>query len=112
MTKELKALDVKISELIDNTAASIVGLAPHAQDSGKYRRQRHISGGRKDVQASLYMATLSGLRSNPALRAFAARLKARGKPAKVVIVAGMRTLIVILNAVLKFGQPARAPIPV
>lgn len=98
----------ELGTLTKGEAASIVGLAPHAQDSGKFKGHRHISGGRKDVRASLYMAALSALRCNPAMRAFAARLKARGKPAKVVITAVMRKLIVILNAVLKSRQPARS----
>lgn len=99
----------ELGTLTKGEAASIVGLAPHAQDSGKFKGHRHISGGRKDVRASLYMAALSALRFNPAMQTFAARLKARGKPAKVVITAVMRKLIVILNAVLKSEQPARTP---
>lgn len=106
------AYDPELGTLTKGDAASIVGLAPHAQESGKFRGQRHISGSRKDVWASLYMdmEALLVLRSNPLMRVFAARLKARGKPAKAVIVAGMHKLI--LNAVLKSGQPTRAPISV
>lgn len=89
-------------------AAGITGLAPHARDSGQHKGQRHIGGGRKTVRTSLYMAALVAIRFNPRLRAFAQALKARGKPPKLVITAVMRKLIVILNAVLRSGQPAHA----
>lgn len=87
-------------------AAGITGLAPHANDSGRHKGQRHIAGGRKAVRTSLYMAAMVASRFNPRLRTFAHALKARGKPAKLVIAAVMRKLIGILNAVLKSGQPA------
>lgn len=87
--------------------AAIAGLAPHANDSGQHRGARHIGGGRKTVRTSLYMAALVARSCNPKLRAFANTLKARGKPNKVVLTAIMRKLVVILNAVLKSGLPAR-----
>lgn len=89
-------------------AAAITGLAPHANESGKYRGPRHIGGGRKTVRTSLYMAALVARTFNPRLRSFAQTLKARGKPNKVILIAVMRKLVVILNAVLRSGQPARA----
>lgn len=88
--------------------AAIAGLAPHANDSGQHRGARHIGGGRKTVRTSLYMAALVARSCNPKLRAFANTLKARGKPNKVVLIAIMRKLVVILNAVLKSGLPAKA----
>ena len=94
----------ELGSLSKGEAAAIVGLAPYAKDSGTYQGHRHVAGGRKDVRASLYMAALSALRSNPAIRDFAAKLKARGKPSKVILTAIMRKLIVIMNAVLKEGQ--------
>jgi len=97
----------ELGSLTKGEAAAIVGLAPHAQDSGKTQGQRRITGGRREVRANLYMAALSALRWDPGMKAFAARLKAAGKPSKVVIAAVMRKLIVILNAVLKTGEPAR-----
>lgn len=97
----------ELGTLTKGEAASIVGLAPHAQDSGKLQGHRRISGGRREVRANLYMAALSDLRHNPSIRSFAARLKAGGKPAKVVITAVMRKLIVMLNGVLRSGEPAR-----
>lgn len=94
----------ELGSLTKGEAATIVGLAPYAKDSGTYLGRRHVAGGRKDVRASLYMAALSALRSNPAIRDLAAKLKARGKPSKVILTAIMRKLIVIMNAVLKEGQ--------
>jgi len=89
-------------------AASLAGLAPHANDSGLQQGARHIAGGRAALRASLYMAALVARSFNPKLRAFAMQLRARGKPNKVILTAIMRRLIVILNAVVASGQPARA----
>ncbi|WP_299553708.1 IS110 family transposase, partial [uncultured Tateyamaria sp.] len=101
----------ELGSLTKGEAAAIVGLAPHAQDSGTLKGHRRISGGRREVRASLYMAALSTLRYDPMMQSFARRLRARGKPAKVAITAIMRKLIVILNAVLKTGEPARRSLP-
>lgn len=85
--------------------AALGGTAPLAHDSGKHRGKRFTWGGRGDVRAVLYMACVSAMRFNPAIKAFAERLKAQGKPAKVVIVACMRKLLTIMNAMLKSGAP-------
>jgi transposase len=85
--------------------AKLVGLAPMANDSGKHRGPRSIWGGRADIRCVLYMATLSAKRFNPALKAFANRLTAAGKPPKVVIVACMRKLLTIMNAMIKNNTP-------
>ncbi len=81
--------------------AALVGLAPFNRDSGKMSGERFIRGGRFDVRSALYMATLTAIRTDPELRAFSARLRARGKPAKVAIVACMRKLVVRLNAIVR-----------
>lgn len=81
--------------------AALTGVAPLANDSGKYRGRRRIWGGRADIRSVLYMAALSAMRFNPAIRIFAERLKNSGKPAKLIIVACMRKLLTIMNAVLK-----------
>jgi transposase len=86
-------------------AAALAGLAPYNHDSGKLKGRRCISGGRLDVRSALYMAAFTARRCNPVFIAFAARLKAAGKPYLVVQVACMRKLLVILNALLKTGQP-------
>ena len=81
--------------------AALVGVAPRANDSGKHRGKRFVWGGRADVRAVLYMATVSAIRCNNDIKAFAERLKQAGKPAKVVIVACMRKLLTIMNAMVK-----------
>ncbi|MGH8608881.1 MAG: IS110 family transposase [Gammaproteobacteria bacterium] len=81
--------------------AALSGVAPLANDSGKHRGKRFIWGGRADVRAVLYMAAVSAIRCNSKIKAFAERLKQAGKPAKVVIVACMRKLLTIMNAMLK-----------
>ncbi|HEB77679.1 MAG TPA: IS110 family transposase, partial [Methylothermaceae bacterium] len=85
--------------------ASLVGVAPLANDSGKRRGKRFIWGGRAEVRAVLYMATLSAMRCNAVIQAFAARLRQAGKPPKVVIVACMRKLLTIMNAMIKNNTP-------
>ncbi len=85
--------------------ASLVGVAPLANDSGQRRGKRFIWGGRAEVRAVLYMATLSAMRCNAVIQAFAARLRQAGKPPKVVIVACMRKLLTIMNAMIKNNTP-------
>ena len=81
--------------------AALVGIAPLADDSGRHRGKRRIWGGRADVRTILYMAALSAMRSNSDIRVFAARLQHAGKLPKVVIVACMRKLLTIMNAMVK-----------
>ena len=81
--------------------AKLVGVAPLAHDSGPRRGTRHIGGGRSAVRSVVYMATLSAIRSNPVIRTFHQRLIDAGKPKKVAIVACMRKLLTILNAMLR-----------
>src|SRR5512135_706128 len=85
--------------------AALVGLAPYARDSGTLRGGRHIRGGRADVRRMLYLAALSAVRRDGPLRAFAERLRSRGKKAKVVLIAVARKLLVIANAVVRSGRP-------
>jgi transposase len=95
----------ELGKLNRGQISSLIGLAPHNRDSGKFRGKRCISGGRKSVRNVLYMAAMAAKRFNPVIRAFAQRLKQAGKPHKVVITACMRKLLVIANAVVKSGQP-------
>jgi transposase len=85
--------------------AALAGVAPLANDSGKHRGKRFVWGGRADVRVVLYMATISAMRCNVSIKEFANRLKQTGKPAKVVIVACMRKLLTIMNAMLKNNEP-------
>ena len=81
--------------------AALSGVAPISRDSGRYRGQRKIQGGRVEVRAPLSMATLVAIRHNPVIRPFYRRLRAAGKPAKVALVACMRKLLTMLNAMLR-----------
>jgi len=81
--------------------AKLVGVAPLADDSGPRKGTRRIWGGRSEVRSVVYMATMSAIRFNPAIEVFHSRLIAAGKPKKVAIVACMRKLLTILNAMLR-----------
>jgi transposase len=81
--------------------AALTGIAPINRDSGRCRGRRRIQGGRVEVRAPLYMATLVAIRHNPLIRPFYRRLRAAGKPAKVALVACMRKLLTVLNAMLR-----------
>jgi transposase len=83
--------------------ASLVGVAPFNRDSGQFRGQRKISGGRVTVRTALYMAAMAAMRSNPDIRAYARGLRARGKRGMVVLVACMRKLLVTLNSMVRNG---------
>jgi len=82
-------------------AASLLGVAPFDRDSGQWKGLRFIAGGRRRPRRMLYLAALAAKRCSPNLKAFADQLLARGKPTKLVIVAVMRKLITILNAILR-----------
>ncbi|UDF30272.1 UNVERIFIED_ORG: IS110 family transposase (plasmid) [Roseateles sp. XES5] len=78
--------------------AKLVGVAPLNRDSGLMRGKRMIAGGRRPVRDALYIAALPAIRFDPDMKALFQRLKAKGKPGKVALVAVMRKMIVILNA--------------
>jgi len=83
----------------------LVGLAPFHRGSGTLRGARTIWGGRAQVRTALYMSTLVAVRYNPVLKAFYQRLRAAGKLAKVAVIACMRKLLTILNAMMKHQTP-------
>ncbi|MCW5863428.1 MAG: transposase [Anaerolineae bacterium] len=95
----------ELGQLSRRKVASLVGIAPFNRDSGPRRGQRHVAGGRHAVRAVLYMATVSALKCNPVLIAFKRHLMAQGKSAKVAIVACMRKLLTILNAMVRDKRP-------
>lgn len=86
-------------------AASLIGVAPFDRESGQRKGLRFISGGRARPRRMLYLAAVAAKRFDPTLKAFAERLIARGKPAKLITVAVMRKLIEAANLVLNRGQP-------
>lgn len=83
--------------------SKLAGVAPLADDSGQRKGKRRIWGGRAQVRTALYMATLSAMRYNPAIAPLYQRLVAAGKPKKVAMVACMRKLLTIVNAMLRDG---------
>lgn len=105
----LVALLPELGTLGRKQIAALVGVAPFNRDSGTLRGRRAVWGGRATVRAVLYMAALTSARWNPAIRALYQRLKAAGKPSKVALVACMRKLLTILNAMLRSRVPWRSP---
>jgi transposase len=95
----------ELGTLSRRAIAALVGVAPWSKESGRRRGPRRCWGGRADVRAVLYMATLAAVRCNPVLRAFYQRLLAAGKLKKVALVACMRKLLTILNAMVKTQTP-------
>lgn len=95
---ELGALDRR-------SIAALVGVAPFNRDSGAFRGRRAIWGGRAHVRHILFMAAISAIRSNPVIKAFYERLIARGKPHKVAVIACMRKMLTILNAMVRSNTP-------
>jgi transposase len=81
--------------------AALVGVAPLSRDSGTMRGKRAIWGGRPTVRATLYMAAVTAARCNPVIATLYTRLRSAGKPAKVALVACMRKLLTILNAIAR-----------
>lgn len=92
------ALLPELGHLRRQQIAKLAGVAPHNRDSGQTQGKRSIYGGRPDVRVALYMATLSAVRWNPEMKAHYQQLRARGKVAKVALVACMRKLLTIVNA--------------
>ena len=91
----------ELGQLGHKQIAALVGVAPLNRDSGTLRGHRSTWGGRSCVRSALYMAALVGSRHNPILRAFYARLRSRGKPPKVALIACAHKLLVILNAMIQ-----------
>ena len=85
--------------------ASLVGLAPYNNDSGRHSGDRHIRGGRGKVRIGLYQAAVAAIRHSPSMKAFYANLRARGKEARVALIAVARKLLVLANALLRDMKP-------
>lgn len=101
----LLALMPELGRLNRHQAGALLGVAPFDCDSGAYRGQRRIAGGRKPLRDAAYMAALVAGQHNPVMTTFKQRLAAAGKKPKVIIVAIMRKLIVTLNAMIRDNQP-------
>ncbi len=101
----------ELGRLNRGEVAKLVGVAPLNHDSGQLRGIRMIAGGRAALRRALYMSAFAAIRHNPPLRTYYEQLRARGKPFKVALVAAMRKLIIILNAMLKTNSPWRPPCP-
>jgi len=97
----------ELGRLSHREIAALVGLAPIARDSGKLKGKRMVFGGRASVRGALYMAAVGGVRHNPVIRAFYARLRERGKPPKLALIASAHKLLTILNAMARNGEPWR-----
>jgi transposase len=99
----------ELGSLPPKQLAALVGVAPLNRDSGAFRGRRAVWGGRATVRAALYMGALVATRHNPQIKEFYERLLSAGKPRKVALVACMRKLLIILNAMLKNRTPWRSP---
>lgn len=95
----------ELGTLTHKPVAALVGVAPLNRDRGALRGKRLVWGGRARVRAALSMATRAAVRCNPVVQTFWTRLRMQGKPGKVALVAGMHTLLTILNALLKHQVP-------
>ena len=85
--------------------AALAGVAPFSRDSGRKKGRRVVRAGRVQERAPVYMACLTAIRRNPPLKAFYRRLRAAGKPTRLALVAVMRKLLTMLNAILRDNQP-------
>lgn len=101
----------ELGQLSGKQISRLVGLAPLARDSGKFRGKRMIGGGRTSVRCALYMGALVAIRHNPVLKAFYQSLVARGKAKKVALTACLHKLIIILNAIVRDSKPWQFPWP-
>jgi transposase len=100
----------ELGHVSNEAAAALVGVAPYDDDSGERKGVPHIKGGRRKLRNLLYMPVMgAATRHNPVLKACYLRLIAKGKPAKVAIIACMRKLVVILNAMLARDQTWSPP---
>ncbi len=101
LARSLVAEVPELGQLGRRQIAALIGVAPHAHESGKFKGRRMIWGGRAPVRSTLYMAMLSASRCNPVLAPFYRRLLDRGKSKKLAYLACARKLLVILNAMFR-----------
>ena len=99
----------ELGYMTNKQASALVGVAPMSRESGRYKGQRKIQGGRHQVRTVLYMAMMSAIQSNPVFKATYQRLVTAGKPKKLAIIACIRKMVVILNSMLRDGVMWEAP---
>jgi transposase len=97
----------ELGHLDRRAIAALVGVAPINRDSGQMRGHRAIAGGRTSVRNLLFMTTLAAVRWNPVIKAHYQQMTARGRPKKVALIACLRRLLGMLNAILKSRSPWR-----
>lgn len=95
----------ELGSLSNKEIAALVGVAPYARESGQAKGKRFIQGGRMRLRNRIFMSALSSLRWNPGLRAVYDRLVEKGKPGKVALTAIMRKLVIMLNSIIRRGEP-------
>lgn len=95
----------ELGQLSNNQISALAGLAPFCNDSGERKGKKMIWGGRKEVRTALYMPMLCAIQHNKVIKSFYDRLIAKGKIRKVAVIACMRKLLTILNAMLKNNTP-------
>jgi transposase len=100
-SRMLMACLPELGQLNRQKICALVGVAPFNRDSGQFKGQRRIWGGRAQVRQALYMAAITARRCNPVIRPLYERLIARGKPHKVAMVACMRKMLIILNTMTR-----------
>ena len=106
VTAQTLVLDLpELGQLKKTEISRLIGVAPINNDSGLKAGHRYIQGGRAHIRRTLYMAALVATRYNATMRAFYQRLRDAGKPAKVAIVAVMRKIIIVLNAMVRDQKP-------
>jgi len=104
MTFSLLSNMPELGYLSNKQAAALVGVAPMNRESGGYKGQRRIRGGRAQVRTVMFMSMMSAMQCNPVFKATYQRLVAAGKPKKVAIIACMRKMVVMLNAMVRDGK--------
>ena len=91
----------ELGYITNKEAAALVGVAPFNRESGNYKGQRRIRGGRHQIRTVMYMSMLSAIQCNPVFKATYQRLVTAGKPKKIALIACVRKMIVILNTLLR-----------
>jgi len=104
MTFSLLSNMPELGYLSNKQAAALVGVAPMNRESGVYKGQRRIRGGRAQVRTVMFMGMMSAMQCNPVFKATYQRLVTAGKPKKVAIIACLRKMVVMLNAMVRDGQ--------